>query len=98
MSAGEPSDSTQGFIVLETNYHLYAYTSTLDVNQLLFFVDLSMQGNPLQIAVLNLFASFKVRFSNLIVGTLNRDSVKKALANGITADQVSHPLLTVFQT
>ncbi|PVF97819.1 putative TFB2-TFIIH subunit [Serendipita vermifera] len=75
------SEATQegnaGFIVLETNYHIYAYTS-----------------NPLQIAVLNLFASFKARFSNMIVGTLTRDSVKKALANGITADQILGYLVT----
>ena len=48
----------------------------------------SHPGNPLQIAVLNLFVSFKSRFSNLIVGTLTRDSVKRALMNGITAEQV----------
>jgi transcription initiation factor TFIIH subunit 4 len=47
-----------------------------------------MIGNPLQIAVLNLFVSFKARFSNMIVGTLTRESVKKALTSGITADQV----------
>ncbi|KAF9009996.1 transcription factor Tfb2-domain-containing protein [Cyathus striatus] len=55
--------SGDGFIVLETNYRVYAYTD-----------------NPLQIAVLNLFVSMKYRFPNL--------SVKKALINGITADQI----------
>lgn len=44
--------------------------------------------NPLQTAVLNLFASLKSRFPNLVVGSITRDSVKKALANGISADQV----------
>lgn len=44
--------------------------------------------NPLQTAVLNLFVSLKSRFPNLVVGNLTRDSVKKALTNGITADQV----------
>ncbi|KDQ59131.1 hypothetical protein JAAARDRAFT_175874 [Jaapia argillacea MUCL 33604] len=61
----------QGFIVLETNYRLYAYTD-----------------NPLQTAVLNLFAALKYRFQNLVVGAVTRDSVRKALANGITADQI----------
>lgn len=47
--------------------------------------------NPLQIAVLNLFVTLKSRFPNLVIGAITRDSVKKALANGITADQVSTP-------
>ena len=47
--------------------------------------------NPLQIAVLNLFVTLKSRFPNLVVGQITRDSVKKALANGITADQVCVP-------
>ncbi|KAM5530864.1 hypothetical protein V8D89_015449 [Ganoderma adspersum] len=67
----------QGFIVLETNYRLYAYTD-----------------NPLQIAVLNLFVTLKSRFPNLVVGQITRDSVKKALANGITADQIISYLIT----
>ena len=44
--------------------------------------------NPLQTAVLNLFVTLKYRFPNLVVGSVTRDSVKKALSNGITADQV----------
>jgi len=48
-----------------------------------------VSGNPLQIAVLNLFIAFRARFPNLIVGILTRESVKKALTNGITADQVN---------
>jgi len=44
--------------------------------------------NPLQTAVLNLFVSLKSRFPNLVVGSITRDSVKRALMNGITADQV----------
>ena len=47
-----------------------------------------MPDNPLQTAVLNLFVSLKSRFPNLVVGAITRESVKKALANGITADQV----------
>lgn len=44
--------------------------------------------NPLQTAVLNLFVTLKARYPNLVVGAITRESVKKALANGITADQV----------
>ncbi|OBZ72575.1 RNA polymerase II transcription factor B subunit 2 [Grifola frondosa] len=74
---GGSSSQTQGFIVLETNYRLYAYTE-----------------NPLQIAVLNLFATLKSRFPNLVIGAITRESVKKALANGITADQIISYLTT----
>jgi len=67
----------QGYIILETNYRLYAYTD-----------------NPLQTAVLNLFVTLKSRFPNLVVGNINRDSVKKALSDGITADQIIQYLTT----
>ncbi|KAI0833418.1 transcription factor Tfb2 [Trametes gibbosa] len=77
-SAGSGEGShAQGFIVLETNYRLYAYTD-----------------NPLQIAVLNLFVTLKSRFPNLVIGAITRESVKKALANGITAEQIISYLVT----
>lgn len=66
------SDSANaGFVILETNYRLYAYTSS-----------------PLQIAVLDLFTDLTSRFPNLCTGQLSRNSIRKALDNGITADQV----------
>jgi len=68
---------SQGFIILETNYRVYAYTD-----------------NPLQTAVLNLFVSLKSRFPNLVVGSITRESVKRALANGIMADQIISYLTT----
>lgn len=61
----------EGYIILETNYRLYAYTE-----------------NALQTAILDLFVSLKYRFQNLVVGMITRESVKKALSNGITADQI----------
>ncbi|KAI0806151.1 transcription factor Tfb2-domain-containing protein [Irpex lacteus] len=77
-SSGSGSDGQrQGFIILETNYRLYAYTD-----------------NPLQTAVLNLFVTLKSRFPNLVVGAITRESVKKALASGITADQIISYLTT----
>ncbi|KAG7086752.1 hypothetical protein E1B28_002684 [Marasmius oreades] len=69
--------SSTGFIVLETNYRVYAYTD-----------------NPLQTAILNLFVSLKYRFPNLVVGSITRDSVKRALNNGISADQIISYLVT----
>ncbi|TDL25831.1 transcription factor Tfb2 [Rickenella mellea] len=71
------ASQAQGFIILETNYRLYAYTD-----------------NPLQTAVLNLFVTLKSRFPNMVVGSITRESVKKALANGITADQIISYLTT----
>ncbi|ORX75420.1 RNA polymerase II transcription factor B subunit 2 [Basidiobolus meristosporus CBS 931.73] len=64
-------ETETGFIILETNYRLYAYTES-----------------PLQIAVLNLFVHLKCRFKNMVTGALTRDSVRAALVNGITADQI----------
>lgn len=49
---------------------------------------MTIPDNPLQTAVLNLFVTLKYRFPNLVVGTITRDSVKKALQSGISSDQV----------
>jgi transcription initiation factor TFIIH subunit 4 len=70
-SMNPTATTSQGFIVLETNYRLYAYTNS-----------------PLQIAILNLFVSLKSRFENLVQGVITRDSVRNALSNGISADQI----------
>lgn len=45
-------------------------------------------SSPLQIAILNLFVHLKTRFSNMVAGVVTRDSVRQALINGITADQI----------
>ncbi|KAI0032545.1 transcription factor Tfb2 [Vararia minispora EC-137] len=78
--------TSEGFIILETNYRVYAYTN-----------------NPLQTAVLHLFVNMKSRFPNLVIGMITRDSVRRALANGITADQIisylaayAHPQMRKF--
>jgi len=68
-----------------------------DFQQPLAAID-DIPDNPLQTAVLNLFVSLKYRFPNLVVGMITRDSVKKALMNGITADQVRVVRLVVKQT
>ncbi len=69
-ASAEPQD--EGFLVIETNFKVYAYTA-----------------NPLNIAVLNLFLSLKSRFPNFVTGQITRDSIKRGLENGITANQVS---------
>ncbi|KAH3680666.1 hypothetical protein WICPIJ_008178 [Wickerhamomyces pijperi] len=45
-------------------------------------------NSPLQIAILNLFVHLKSRFANLVTGQITRESVRKALLNGITAEQM----------
>ncbi|KAI0315121.1 transcription factor Tfb2 [Amylostereum chailletii] len=77
VASSAASGGAEGFIVLETNYRLYAYTD-----------------NPLQTAVLNLFVTMKSRFPNLVVGSITRESVRRALANGITAEQIISYLTT----
>ena len=62
---------TAGFIVLETNYRIYAYTNS-----------------ALQISILQLFSTLKVRYPNMIAGKISRDSVRRAVSQGITADQI----------
>ncbi|KAI9828180.1 MAG: RNA polymerase II transcription factor B 52 kDa subunit [Phylliscum demangeonii] len=70
--AGAPqADAHRGFIVIETNYRLYAYTSS-----------------PLQIAVLALFSRLSLRFPNMVVGRITRHSIRRAIAMGITSDQI----------
>ncbi|POY76297.1 hypothetical protein BMF94_0492 [Rhodotorula taiwanensis] len=79
------ANEEKGFLVLETNYKLYAYTS-----------------NPLQIAVLGLFSHLKTRFANFVTGHITRESIRRGLANGITANQIvaylasrAHPQMRV---
>ncbi|KAI9591243.1 transcription factor Tfb2-domain-containing protein [Syncephalis fuscata] len=79
--ASEQGES--GYIILETNYRVYAYTDS-----------------PLQIAVLSLFCTMRSRFQNMVCGAVTRESIRSALANGITSDQIvtylsshAHPLM-----
>jgi transcription initiation factor TFIIH subunit 4 len=45
-------------------------------------------NSPLQIAILSLFIEMHSQFVNMVVGVINRDSIRVALSRGITADQV----------
>lgn len=74
---------TGGFLVVETNFRVYAYTAS-----------------ALQIATLALFVHMTDRFPNMVYGQLTAESVVRALACGITADQIvqylqanAHPCL-----
>ncbi|KAH8598907.1 transcription factor Tfb2-domain-containing protein [Bisporella sp. PMI_857] len=65
-----PSGS-KGFIIIETNYRVYAYTSS-----------------PLQIAVLALFTKLKTRYPNMVTGRVSRKSIRAAIDQGITSEQI----------
>lgn len=69
----------QGYLILETNYRVYAYTCE--------FPTLTL-ANLLRTAILNLFVTLKSRLPNLVIGQLTRHSVKSALNKGITANQI----------
>ncbi|KAI5295325.1 RNA polymerase II transcription factor B 52 kDa subunit [Ascosphaera acerosa] len=75
--AAAGSAAASGFIIIETNYRLYAYTSS-----------------PLQISLIALFTSLKYRFPNLVTGKLTRQSIRRAVEMGITADQIIAYLTT----
>ncbi|KAH8690941.1 putative TFIIH and nucleotide excision repair factor 3 complexes subunit [Talaromyces proteolyticus] len=70
-------ESGSGFIIVETNYRLYAYTSS-----------------PLQISLIALFSTLKYRFPNLVTGKITRQSIRRAVEMGITADQIISYLST----
>ncbi|RKP26752.1 transcription factor Tfb2-domain-containing protein [Syncephalis pseudoplumigaleata] len=79
----DSEQNENGYIILETNYRVYAYTDS-----------------PLQIAVLSLFCTMRSRFQNMVCGAITRESIRSALANGITSDQIvtyltthAHPLM-----
>jgi transcription initiation factor TFIIH subunit 4 len=71
------SEPGSGFIIVETNYRLYAYTSS-----------------PLQISLIALFTTLKYRFPNLVTGKITRQSIRRAIEMGITADQIISYLAT----
>lgn len=48
----------------------------------------SYSNSPLQIAILSLFVHLKSRFTNMVTGQITRESIRRALINGITAEQI----------
>lgn len=91
-----------GFVIVETNYRVYAYTGTeiasfalctmpfpaprLNLDSSLFF-QLHAES-PLQIALLALFTEMQYRFPSFCLGILTRESIRSALKSGITAEQI----------
>lgn len=76
-SSGSTSSANRGFIIIETNYRLYAYTDSL-----------------IQIAIISLFCKLQHRFPNLISGKLTKESVHRAVSQGITSQQIISYLTT----
>ncbi|CAI4221128.1 unnamed protein product [Auanema sp. JU1783] len=60
-----------GYIIVETNFRLYAYTNS-----------------SLDLAILSTFTEMTYRFNDMSVGILTRESVRRALQVGITANQI----------
>ncbi|KAA8494333.1 General transcription factor IIH subunit 4 [Porphyridium purpureum] len=58
-------------LIVETNFRVYAYTSS-----------------SFQIALLSLFLDMRYRLPNLVVGHITKSSVRAAMSNGITAEQL----------
>jgi transcription initiation factor TFIIH subunit 4 len=63
--------SSQGFLLLETTFRLYAFTSS-----------------SFHAALLSLFTRLDVRLPNLLVGTLTKESVRRALKAHINAADI----------
>jgi transcription initiation factor TFIIH subunit 4 len=83
LDSNETDATPDHFIMLETNYNVYAYTNS-----------------RLHISILNLFLTLKCRFSNMVIAHLDRQSIRRALTKGITAEQIlqyltahAHPLM-----
>ncbi len=74
---GMRSAESKGFIVIETNYRIYAYTSS-----------------PLQMEILGLFTKLGTRYPNMVSGKITRQSIRRAIAKGITSDQIISYLST----
>lgn len=72
-SLSESTDwqSSEGFVVVETNFKVYAYTSS-----------------KLQTEILRCFTRLEYQLPNLVVATLTKESVNKALGSGISAEQI----------
>lgn len=76
-STGPANTNNKGYIIVETNYCLYAYTSS-----------------PLLISILSLFSDLKTRYPNLITAKLTKTSTQRAIASGITSEQIISYLIT----
>ena len=80
---GRSSTDQKGFIIVETNYRVYAYTNS-----------------PLRIAILSLFTRLTTQFPNMVAGKITKESIRRAISTGITAQQIisyltayAHPVM-----
>lgn len=80
---GTGASDQKGFIIIETNYRIYAYTNS-----------------PLRMSILSLFADLINRFPNMVTGRLSKRSIQRAIAAGITSQQIvsylaahAHPVM-----
>lgn len=80
----------KGYIVVETNYRVYAYTdSTLQVALIALFCELAYRYVCLELPISSdVERFFLYRFPNLVVGIITRESIRQALRSGITAEQI----------
>ncbi|KAI8833049.1 transcription factor Tfb2-domain-containing protein [Chytridium lagenaria] len=83
-SSTDSTDSSAGFVIVETNFKVYAYTSKVEGA---FFPN-NTQNLPYKL----LFSVFSFLSNHDLqiwfVGQITRDSVREALSNGISADQI----------
>jgi len=68
---GDGTTFERGWIILGTDYRLYAYTS-----------------NELHILLLSFFTFLEYRLPNLVVGVINRESIRAGLGHGIHAQDI----------
>lgn len=82
-------EDQQGFLVVETNYRIYAYTCTIRLMSLPEAIAYHQPlASRLQRDILALFVDIKVDFSGMIVAKMTRDSIKRALQKGISSQQI----------
>ena len=74
-SAGLPSSSSSsssgGYLIVETTFKVYAYTTS-----------------PFQLSLLNLFLRFDYHLPNLLVASITKESIRHALINHITSQEI----------
>eukprot|EP00005_Dracoamoeba_jomungandri_P012940 CAMPEP_0174274416 /NCGR_PEP_ID=MMETSP0439-20130205/57916_1 /TAXON_ID=0 /ORGANISM="Stereomyxa ramosa, Strain Chinc5" /LENGTH=320 /DNA_ID=CAMNT_0015366167 /DNA_START=485 /DNA_END=1444 /DNA_ORIENTATION=+ len=68
---GSVQEENKGWIIVSTDYRVYAYTNS-----------------TLHISLLSLFLKLQYCLPNLVVGSITRESVREALINGISAQQI----------
>jgi transcription initiation factor TFIIH subunit 4 len=63
--------ASDGYIILETTFRLYAFTTS-----------------PFHTALLGLFCRLDIALPNLLVGTITKESVRHALKNNISSNEI----------